>query len=115
MTRKAVVPRALARADIEAAAEFYREDSGAALALAFVDAVEPALNHVGQFPASGSPRIGVDLDLPDLRCWPVKRFPYLVFYIEHPDHVDVWRGLHERSDVPAWLRPSEGAQDMGMR
>jgi toxin ParE1/3/4 len=112
VTRKAVVPRALARADVEAAADFYRKECGAALALAFVDAVEAALNHVGQFSASGSPRIGVELDLPDLRCWPLKRFPYLVFYIEHPDHVDVWRVLHARTDVPGWLRTPESADDM---
>ena len=25
---------------------------------------------------------------------PVDRFPYLVFYVERVDHVDVWRVLH---------------------
>ncbi len=47
-----------------------------------------------------------ELDLPGLRCWPVKRYPYLVFYVERDDHIDVWRVLHGQRDIPAWLRES---------
>jgi len=34
----------------------------------------------------------------------VKRFPYLAFYVERADHVDVWRVLHGARDIPAWLK-----------
>jgi toxin ParE1/3/4 len=27
--------------------------------------------------------------LPGFRSWPLARYPYLVFYVEHPDHVEV--------------------------
>lgn len=36
---------------------------------------------VGRYPASGSPRYAVELGLPDLRCWRIKHYPYLVFYV----------------------------------
>ena len=38
-----------------------------------------------------------------LRSWPLTRHPYLVFYLERPDHIDVWRVLHGQRDIPAWL------------
>ena len=44
------------------------------------------------------------LDLPGLRSWPLKRFPYLVFYVEHADHVDVWRVLHQNRDIPVGMQ-----------
>ena len=28
----------------------------------------------------------------------------LVFYMEGRGHVDVWRILHGRKDIPAWMR-----------
>jgi toxin ParE1/3/4 len=36
--------------------------------------------------------------------WPVRRFPYLIFYLETEDRVDVWRPLHNRRDIPASLQ-----------
>jgi toxin ParE1/3/4 len=33
----------------------------------------------------------------------LKRFPYLVFYSERSDAIEVWRVLHGRRDIPAWL------------
>ena len=69
-------------------------------ALAFVDVLERAFLHIGRHPATGSMRYGYELDLPGLRCWPVKRYPYLVFYVERADHIDVWRVLHGKRDIP---------------
>ena len=31
------------------------------------------------------------------------RFPYLIFYFERDDCVDVWRVLHGQRDIPAWM------------
>jgi len=42
-------------------------------------------------------------NLPGLRFWPLQRYPYLVFYIELADHIDIWRVLHSQRDIPAWL------------
>ena len=30
-------------------------------------------------------------------------FPHIVFYVETSNCIDVWRGLHGASDIPAWM------------
>ena len=42
--------------------------------------------------------------MPGLRMWSLKRYPYLVFYVEQDDHIDVWRVLNSHRDIPVWLR-----------
>ena len=29
---------------------------------------------------------------------------HLVFYMKGRDHIDVWRVLHSRRDIPAWMQ-----------
>jgi toxin ParE1/3/4 len=55
-------------------------------------------------PAAGSPPYGQELGLPGLRHRRLRRFPYLVFYVEREDHIDVWRVLHAQRDIPVRLR-----------
>jgi hypothetical protein len=38
-----------------------------------------------------------------MRVKPLSRYPYLVFFIECHDRIDVWRVLHGQRDIPAWL------------
>lgn len=105
-----VVLRERARRDVEAAVDWYRDEAGEDTALGFVDALEVALGHVGRYPSSGSARYSVELGIPALRCWQLERFPYLVFYVERDDHIDVWRVLHGHRDMPSWMRdPDEPA------
>lgn len=59
---------------------------------------------IGRRPASGSPRYAHDLSLRGLRSRFVMRYPYLVFYVEREDHIDVWRVLHAMRDIPAWMQ-----------
>ena len=40
----------------------------------------------------------------DLRSWPVRGFPYLVFYAERGDRIDILRLLHTARDIPESLR-----------
>jgi toxin ParE1/3/4 len=101
---KPVIPRGLANRDVDEAIAHYLNEAGERVALRFIDAVERAYEHIGRFPASGSPRYAHELSIPGLRSWPLGRFPYLVFYVERQDQVDVWRVLHGRRDIPAWLR-----------
>lgn len=107
MSLKPLIPREAANRDIEAAIEHYLVDAGEATALRFIDALENAYTHVSRHPSSGSPRYAQELDLPGLRSWPLKRLPYLVFYLEHIDHVDVWRVLHVGRDIPSWMREAD--------
>ncbi len=108
MTVKPVVPREQAVRDIDAAIAFYLEEDGAGAALGFIDAVEQAFDHIGRQAASGSPRYAHELNLPRLRSLPLSAYPYLVFYVVQESHVDVWRVLHGRRDIPKWmLEPDE--------
>ena len=107
MSGKAIVLRRIAEKDVEEAVAHYVDEGGDALALRFIDSLESAFFRVGTQPAMGSPRYATELDLTGLRYWPLKRFPYLVFYVEREDHVDVWRVLHEQRDIPAWLQMGE--------
>lgn len=99
-----VIPRALARTDIEEAVEHYAQEAGQDVALGFIDALEAAFIFLSRNPSAGSLRFAHELDLPGLRVWPLKKFPHLVFYLDQGDRIDVWRVLHARRDVPDWLR-----------
>jgi len=101
---KPVIPRTLDERDVDQAISHYLEQGSEQAALGFIDALEQAYTHLSRQPASGSLRYAQELDIPGLRSWPLRRFPYLVFYLERDDHVDVWRVLHGRRDIPEWLR-----------
>lgn len=101
MSDKAVVPRQQARRDIEDALDHDVAEAGDAVALGFIDAVQDAFRAIAVHPAAGSPRYAHELNLPGLRSHALKRFPYLVFYIERDTHIDVWRLLHAQRDIPA--------------
>jgi len=103
VTVKPVVPRALANRDVNEAVEYYLGEGSEQVALGFIDALEQAYTRIRRHPASGTPRYAHALNLPGLRCWPLKHYPQLVFYVERSDHVDVWRVLHGRRDIPAWM------------
>lgn len=103
MNSKPVIPRELANQDVEAALAHYLETASPAVALGFIDSLESACGRLARTPAAGSMRYAHELDLPGLRFWPLQRYPYLVFYVEGDSHVDVWRVLHEKRDIPAWL------------
>ena len=108
MKARPVVPRGQAHRDVENAVAYYLAQDAESAALEFIDALEKAYGHIGRHPASGSPRFAHELNLPGLRSWPLKGFPHLVFYVEHPDRIDVWRVLHGQRDIPAWMREPEG-------
>jgi toxin ParE1/3/4 len=99
-----VIPRDLANRDVEAALEQYLREGTEKAALGFIEALEHAYAHIGRHPAAGSPRYAHELNLPGLRFWPLPRYPHLVFFVERGDHIDVWRVLHGKRDIPAWMR-----------
>jgi toxin ParE1/3/4 len=106
---KPVIPRVLARRDVDEAITWYLNENAAQAALSLVDALEQAYAHVARHPATGSTRYALELNLPGLRSWPLKNYPYLIFYVERTDSIDVWRVLHSQRDIPAWLRDGQPA------
>lgn len=107
MSAKPVIPRQRALEDVDAAIDFYANEAGAYVALGFVDALESAYHFVAENASAGSPRWAYELGLPGLRSWPLKGYPWLVFYLEQDGWIDVWRVLHAKRDIPAWLAEPE--------
>jgi len=93
-----------ATSDIEGAVTRYRQEAGETIALDFVDALEHATRQIGTWPGTGSPRYAELLGVPGLRSLALARFPYVIFYVELPDRVEVWRVLHGHRDIPDTLR-----------
>lgn len=103
MKPKALIQRTQALGDIDQAITHSLEQDAPSAALGFVDALERAYAHISKQPATGSPRYALELGIAELRSWPLNKYPYLVFYVEHADHIDVWRVLHMKRDIPAWM------------
>lgn len=108
MSEKPVIPRVLARRDVEMAIDHCGEAAGTDVALNFVVALEAAFRAIGARPGAGSLRFAHELELPGLRTRRIARFPYLIFYIERDGHIDVWRVLHDRRDIPTGFADAEG-------
>lgn len=104
MKEKAVVPRAQAHRDVDEAIAYYLAEDAAQAALGFIDALAKAYRHIGSHPATGSPRYAHELNLPGLRSWQLKHYPYVVFYVERLEHIDVWRVLHGQRHLPDWMQ-----------
>lgn len=103
MTHRPVIPRALANRDVDEAIAWYLSENAPQAALGLINALEQAYAHIARHPATGSTRYAHELNIPGLRSWQLKSYPYLVFYVEQPDSIDVWRVLHGQRDIPAWL------------
>lgn len=107
MTHKPVVLRQAAHDDVVSAVAHYRTEGAADAASRFIASLAEAVTAMSEMPQAGSPRFAHEFDIAELRAWRVEAFPYLVFYVEQPDQVDVWRVLHARRDLGAWLEPEE--------
>lgn len=104
MKSKPVVPRRQANRDIDEAIAYYLSENAEQAALGLIDALAQAYARISRSPATGSPRYAHEMNLPGLRSWRLTRYPYLVFYVERNDHIDVWRVLHGQRDIPAWMQ-----------
>lgn len=99
---KPLVRHERADQDVQEAVEYYLQNAPE-VTLAFIDSLEQTYLYIQRRPGAGSPRYAHELNLPGLRFWRCKRFPYLVFYVESADQINVWRVLHGKRDIPAWL------------
>lgn len=104
---KPVLRRQAARRDVAQAVIHYAGEGGLKLAARFIESLDHASRAIARWPGLGSPRHGEELEFPGLRTRPMKRFPYLIFYIEHDEHVEIWRVLHAHSDIAAKFRAAQ--------
>lgn len=110
MKTRPVIPRALARQDIQSAIDYYLSEASEQAALGLIDELEKVFEQLGRHPEIGSSRYAHELDLPGLRSWVLKRYPYLVLYVVRPEHIDVWRVLHEMRDIPNWMSANDESE-----
>jgi len=101
---KPLIRRSAVRRDELDAVAYYAREAGLEVALRFNEALRDTYRAIAERPGSGSPRYGDLLAMSRLRSRPVGRFPYFVFYMEHEEHIEVWRVLHAKRDIPASLR-----------
>ncbi|WP_184706116.1 type II toxin-antitoxin system RelE/ParE family toxin [Rhizobium lusitanum] len=79
--------------------DHYLQEPGVELAPGFIDALKVAYDLIARHPQAGSLRFGYDLGLPELRSISLQRYPYIAFYRDQPDHIDVRRVLHGERDI----------------
>lgn len=89
---KPIVARSEANRDVDEVIDHYLSENA-----------EQACVQIARHPATGSPCYAHELNIPGLRSWPLNRYPYLVFFVEREDRIDVWRVLPGQRDIPAWL------------
>ena len=104
--RKAVVISPRAQRDVDELAAAYVDGAGLDIAQRFVDALADAFDLMARNPGIGSPRYGLLLNLPGVRCWPLRPWPQVIFYVERQRTIDVIRVLHGARDIPASLAQS---------
>jgi toxin ParE1/3/4 len=82
---------------------YYRREASEKVALQLRTVAESSLRFLEQTPGLGSPTLGKELDIENLRTWRLTGFPLLWLYIEHPSHLDFVRLLGQQQDVLAIL------------
>jgi toxin ParE1/3/4 len=102
MSAKEILRREVADEDIDDAISYYEGQSEQAT-IGFIDDLQRTYKKIAASPKIGSPRYAYQLDLPGFLCRKLDKYPYMVFYFEHDDHIDVWRVLHEKRDIPNYL------------
>ena len=84
--------------DVEEVVKYYsRQDLS--LANRFIRKYEASLRIIKEMPGTGSLRFANQLDIPDVRAYPMQDFPYIVFYRAHKDAIDIDRVLHSHRDT----------------
>ena len=73
------------------------------VALQLRTVAQSSLGFLEQNPGIGSPTLGKELEIDNLRTWRLTGFPLLWLYIEHPTHLDVVRLLGQQQDIVAIL------------
>lgn len=101
---KLVVPRVIAENDLESACEHYLTTAGTDVAVDFLNDFENAVAFISRFPAAGSPKYGDEHSMAGVRFWQLKKFPFIIFYIETEHQIDVWRVMHGNMDITAELQ-----------
>ena len=100
---KTALLREKARDDLRHQLAYYRREASQSVALQLRTVAQSSLGFLEQNPGIGSPTLGKELEIDNLRTWRLTGFPLLWLYIEHPTHLDVVRLLGKQQDIVAIL------------
>jgi toxin ParE1/3/4 len=100
---KTALLREKARDDLRHQLAYYRREASQTVALQLRTVAQSSLGFLEQNPGIGSPTLGKELEIDNLRTWRLTGFPLLWLYIEHPTHLDVVRLLGQQQDIVAIL------------
>jgi toxin ParE1/3/4 len=100
---KAALLRDKARADLRHQLAYYRREASEQVALQLRTVAESSLRFLEQNPGLGSPTLGKELEIENLRTWSLTGFPLLWLYIENPSHLDFVRLLGQQQHIVAIL------------
>jgi plasmid stabilization system protein ParE len=104
VSRKVVVEPDASTELLEAARWYEAQRSG--IGLAFLAAVDRAIEQVAAWPATGAPVPGVSAEL-QVRKMSLPRFPYYLAYLVTNDAIRVLAIAHERRRPGYWHRRTE--------
>jgi toxin ParE1/3/4 len=99
---KRLVVQRRAMRDLSDARAYYRQPAPHRVS-DFAQTMDLEFARLREHSGTGSRRYGLQVGISGLRNWPVKQFPYMIFYIERERHILVLRVLHQASDTPAHL------------
>lgn len=91
MKQKTVVSRERARQDVEAAIDYFLAQGPHSIAQGFIDALEQTYTRISHYPAGGSLRYAHALNIDGLRFARLGRYPWLVFYVEQAEWIEITR------------------------
>jgi toxin ParE1/3/4 len=100
---KAALLREKARQDLRHQLAYYRREATQKVALQLRTVAQSSLRLLEQNPGLGSPTLGKELEIENLRTWRLTGFPLLWLYIEHPIHLDFVRLLGQQQDLAVIL------------
>jgi toxin ParE1/3/4 len=99
---KKVSIRPEADRDIDEAISYYASQHRE-LAEELLRDVTYANDTISRFPRLGSLRLAHELHIEGLRVYGLRKFPYVLAYIERETHTDVVRVLHSHQDIQPLL------------
>ncbi len=93
-----------ARENLSATVAHYAEEN-VEVAERFLEAAEGAFNLLSEQPELDRRyEDALDADLQQLRVWPIRGFPYLIFYNLRESDLFVVAVIHSSRDLPAFFR-----------
>jgi toxin ParE1/3/4 len=92
---------------LSAALAFYAASGGERLSVGFAEAFEAAARIIAEHPGIGASTLTPSGGIAGLRSRRMRRFPYLIFYVEQPQQIDILRVLHAQRDLPKLLQNDE--------